>query len=163
MAVHVAAGRRMACPMQMFTLLEWLAEPSHSAQRAVRSDSAVQLASIAHHRERLFDMSDMRMVSAPVQMDRGLPPPNELISYWPNSFASSSADSSADYQRAIKVIVDAASSSCGFTVLHEFFAAGIRAADDRDAPLHLLGLHARRDDGNDDAESIHLVSSVITG
>lgn len=81
--------------MQMFTLLERLAEPSRIAQRTVRSDSAVQLASIARNLERIFNT---RVGSAQAQMDLGLPPPNELIPHWP--------ESSADLQRAIETCLE---------------------------------------------------------
>ena len=81
--------------MQTFTLLERLAEPSRIAQRTVRSDSAAQLVSISHNLERIFNT---RVGSAQAQMDLGLPPPNELIPYWP--------ESSADLQRALETCIE---------------------------------------------------------
>jgi type VI secretion system protein len=81
--------------MQMFTLLERLADPSRLARKTVRPDGEIQLASIAHNLERIFNT---RVGSAQAQMDLGLPPPNELIPHWP--------ESSADLQRAIEACIE---------------------------------------------------------
>ena len=81
--------------MQMFTLLERLAEPSRLAPKTVRSDSAAQVVSIGRNLERIFNT---RVGSAQAQMDLGLPPPNELIPHWP--------ESSADLQQAIERCIE---------------------------------------------------------
>jgi type VI secretion system protein len=77
------------------TLLERLADPGRIAARTVRVDSDSLLASIAYNLERIFNT---RVGSAQAQMDLGLPPPNELIPFWP--------ESSATLQRAIELCLE---------------------------------------------------------
>ena len=172
--------------MQMFNLLERLAEPSRIPQRTVRADNAAPLTSSGRNLERIFNT---RAGSTQAPVDLGLSSSYELIPYWPKS--------AANFQRAIELSLEkyeprrtrlrvvplpigtgrlpfrfriparqrgfddpgrigTCAQAAGESEVEENFSS-VRLGE----ATHFLGLNIRLGDGDDDPDAIPLVSSTI--
>lgn len=148
--------------MHMFTLMEWLAKPTLIAQRTVRSDSDVQLASMVSNRERFVNA---QVGSAQAHRDQRLPPPNTSLKVghlpmpetarrqkWEALIAVFNQDV-LDCEIAVRV----GTGSADHDGENDF--SSVRLSE----PTHLCGFNVRLSESSDDLDAIHLVSSVFTG